>query len=180
MNDVVHVYLFRFFTRCTRPLDEISQILFFNGSHYVTPSYNGKIYLNTCNISYFIQVYFSLNLRSLWFERVKSSKYYVFSMSVVYLTISELLAGIIYKIDSFYNLEFKYELEFVRCVFTVSLFRLMYIMTCANQLFLGIGILISKLLFKIVMYYLYPINYNTIKSFFRKYIIRCFSKNKDG
>lgn len=44
------------------------------------------------------------------------------------LVFGEIVAGIVYKIDSYFGLEYKYEIEVVRSVFTVSLYHLFYLM----------------------------------------------------
>lgn len=49
-------------------------------------------------------------------------------MIFIDLVLGEVVAGIVYKIDSYYGLEFKYELEVVRSVFSVSLYHLFYLM----------------------------------------------------
>lgn len=93
-------------------------------------------------------------------------------MVVVYLIISEIMAGIIYKIDSFFMLEFKYELEFVRGLFSASLFRLFYLML-ANQRY-SLILPPIKIIFKIIFFYIYPTHYENIKNCLRKSVLIAF------
>lgn len=119
------------------------------------------------------QVYYMLNQNNIWNTRRDAD---IYIMVLVFLIIGEILAGIVYKIDSHFGLEFKYEFEFIRSIFTVSLFRIFYIINPSIQQ--GVLIMLVKIMYKILMYYVYPINYETIKNGLKKYLMRCLFKEK--
>lgn len=95
-------------------------------------------------------------------------------MAIVFLIMGELVGWIVCMIDSIFGLEFQFEFEFVRSTFTTSLFRLFYLSVPSIQY--GFVVIIIKLCFKIIMYYVYPTHYESIRNGLNRCMRHCFHK----
>jgi len=99
-------------------------------------------------------------------------------MAAAFLILGEILAGIVYKVDSYFHLEFKYELEFVRGVFTSYLFRVIYLIQPSFHKTLILPII--KMAFKIIIFYIYPTQYEMVKNCVRRILSRCLKDSKEA
>ncbi|KAL4502113.1 hypothetical protein ABPG72_000348 [Tetrahymena utriculariae] len=124
------------------------------------------------------QIYYMYNQQTIWSNKVETNFYYIYLEILVFLILGEANAGIVYKIDSYFQLEYKYELEVIRSIFTVSLYHLFYLLLPSVKQ--GISIIIIKIVFKVIMYYIYPINYETVKNFLRRFMRCCNNKEKQA
>ncbi|EAR86935.2 transmembrane protein, putative (macronuclear) [Tetrahymena thermophila SB210] len=124
------------------------------------------------------QIYYMYNQKAIWSNKVEQNFFYLYLEILVFLVLGEVNAGIVYKIDSYFQLEYKYELEVVRSIFTVSLYHIFYLLLPSVKQ--GISIILIKIAFKVIMYYIYPINYETVKNFLRKFLRCCNNKEKQA
>lgn len=86
---------------------------------------------------------------------MRDNGWYNVVMMVCFLVISEVvLKGILSRLEKKLGIDMQVEMDLLRCVFSVSLYRLFLLE--AKRLLIGGAVIVVKLLFKWIAWYLYP------------------------